>query len=209
MLTKKNLFVLLIGLVVLALIAACGGAAPEPAAEEQAPAEEAAPAEEEAPAEEAAAPAEEEAPAEEAMMSELPPPPEGVTELNILWAQWDPADYLQEIGNMYEAETISAGGIGIEGSILAPYADRLPETERYFAEAVSLPLFPAMTDGDVNDVVAAAFLGLMPSQTRTGTMKLPPPTPRRPAMNPAKPPMERPYPSCLPRDCSTSRSLAL
>lgn len=28
-----------------------------------------------------------------------------VTELNILWAQWDPADYLQQIGNMYEAET--------------------------------------------------------------------------------------------------------
>jgi multiple sugar transport system substrate-binding protein len=29
----------------------------------------------------------------------------GVTELNILWAQWDPADYLQQIGNMYEEET--------------------------------------------------------------------------------------------------------
>jgi multiple sugar transport system substrate-binding protein len=29
----------------------------------------------------------------------------GVTELNILWAQWDPADYLQQIGNMYEQET--------------------------------------------------------------------------------------------------------
>lgn len=28
-----------------------------------------------------------------------------VTELTILWAQWDPADYLQEIGNMYEQET--------------------------------------------------------------------------------------------------------
>ena len=31
--------------------------------------------------------------------------PVGVTEINILWAQWDPADYLQEMGNMYEAET--------------------------------------------------------------------------------------------------------
>jgi len=28
-----------------------------------------------------------------------------VTELTILWAQWDPADFLQEIGNMYEEET--------------------------------------------------------------------------------------------------------
>jgi multiple sugar transport system substrate-binding protein len=32
-------------------------------------------------------------------------PAGGVTELNILWAQWDPADYLQQIGNMYEEET--------------------------------------------------------------------------------------------------------
>lgn len=50
--------------------------------------------EEEAPEEEM----EEEEPAEEAEAS-------GVTELNILWAQWDPADYLQEVGNMYEEET--------------------------------------------------------------------------------------------------------
>lgn len=28
-----------------------------------------------------------------------------VDELTILWAQWDPADYLQQIGNMYEKET--------------------------------------------------------------------------------------------------------
>ncbi|MEJ2264807.1 MAG: extracellular solute-binding protein [Anaerolineales bacterium] len=28
-----------------------------------------------------------------------------VSELKILWAQWDPADYLQQIGNMYEQET--------------------------------------------------------------------------------------------------------
>jgi multiple sugar transport system substrate-binding protein len=33
------------------------------------------------------------------------PPASGVTELNILWAQWDPADYLQQVANMYEAET--------------------------------------------------------------------------------------------------------
>lgn len=28
-----------------------------------------------------------------------------ITELTILWAEWDPANYLQEIGNRYEAET--------------------------------------------------------------------------------------------------------
>ncbi len=59
------------------LLAACA----QPAAEEPAPADPAEPAE----------PAEPAAPA--------------VSELSILWAQWDPADYLQQIGNMYEAET--------------------------------------------------------------------------------------------------------
>src|SRR5688572_10636936 len=51
-------------------------------------------------AEEAEAPAAEEPAAEEAAA-------EGseITELTILWAQWDPADYLQEIGNLYEQET--------------------------------------------------------------------------------------------------------
>ena len=57
-----------------------------------------APAATEAPAEEAPA---EEAPAEEAPAEEMP----AVEEVNILWAQWDPADYLQQIGNMYEEET--------------------------------------------------------------------------------------------------------
>lgn len=32
-------------------------------------------------------------------------PAQEVEEVTILWAQWDPADYLQQIGNMYEAET--------------------------------------------------------------------------------------------------------
>ncbi len=101
---NKRLFWLLSFIVVLAvMVAACTGGTtteqPQEAPAEQAPAEEAAPAEEPAeeaaPAEEEAAPAEE--PAEEVDTS-------GVTELNILWAQWDPADYLQEIANMYEEE---------------------------------------------------------------------------------------------------------
>ncbi len=29
----------------------------------------------------------------------------GVTELKIIWAQWDPANYLQQMGNLYEQET--------------------------------------------------------------------------------------------------------
>jgi multiple sugar transport system substrate-binding protein len=34
-----------------------------------------------------------------------PPAGPAVTELTILWAQWSPADYLQQIGNLYEQET--------------------------------------------------------------------------------------------------------
>ena len=33
------------------------------------------------------------------------PPKPAVSELNIIWAQWDPADYLQQVGNLYEKET--------------------------------------------------------------------------------------------------------
>lgn len=84
------------------LLAACGGAAP--AAE--APAAEAPAAE--APAAEAPAAEATEAPAEEAAAEE--PAAGAVTELKILWAQWDPADYLQEIGNLYEEQT----GIKVE-----------------------------------------------------------------------------------------------
>jgi len=55
---------------------------------------------------EGAAPAEAEEPAAEgeAMAADIGAPPEGVDELTILWAQWDPADYLQEIANMYAEE---------------------------------------------------------------------------------------------------------
>lgn len=87
----KHLLSLL--LILSLLLAACGGgAAPaaEPAAEQ--PAAEA-PAATEAPAE-AAAPA-----------AEQPAAAGDITELKILWAQWDPADYLQEIGNLYEEQT--------------------------------------------------------------------------------------------------------
>lgn len=49
-------------------------------------------------------PAEEEGPAPEEP-SEVEPEEPAVDELKILWAEWDPADYLQQIGNMYEEET--------------------------------------------------------------------------------------------------------
>lgn len=71
-------------------LAGCGAPAAAPAAEAPAAPAEAAPAE----AAPTQAPAAAEAPAASS-----------VEELTILWAQWDPADYLQEIGNMYEEAT--------------------------------------------------------------------------------------------------------
>ena len=69
------------------VLAACPAATPAPAP--AAPADQPAAASE-TPAEPAAAPAADTS---------------GVEELKILWAQWDPADYLQQIGNMYEEAT--------------------------------------------------------------------------------------------------------
>jgi multiple sugar transport system substrate-binding protein len=77
MFRRISVFVVLA--VAVALLAACAQATPTPAP--QAPAQPQQPAATTAPA----------APA--------------VKELKILWAQWDPADYLQQIGNMYEKET--------------------------------------------------------------------------------------------------------
>jgi multiple sugar transport system substrate-binding protein len=85
---SKRLFISILLIIALALVA-CGG-------DEEEPTEEPAVEEEAAPVEEEAAPVEEEEMAEEMA---------AVDELTILWAQWDPADFLQEIGNMYEAET--------------------------------------------------------------------------------------------------------
>jgi multiple sugar transport system substrate-binding protein len=79
---SKKLVYLALALVAFVAIACVPAAAPSAA-----PAE--APAAEEAATE---APAEEAAPAEG-----------GVTELNILWAQWDPADFLQQVVDEYEA----------------------------------------------------------------------------------------------------------
>ena len=91
---NKRLFWLMALLLVLGVVAAQCGAV-QPAAPAQEPAAEAPAVEEEV--------AEEPVAAEEA--AEAPAPAGNVTELNILWAQWDPADYLQQIGNMYEQET--------------------------------------------------------------------------------------------------------
>lgn len=87
MLKKLPLFFLLISLI---LLVACGGTdSTEETTESEEPA-----------ATEAAEPVEEAADTEEPAADTS-----GITEITILWAQWDPADYLQEIGNMYEAET--------------------------------------------------------------------------------------------------------
>ncbi len=72
----RKLLLALTLVVVVALVACGPQATPEPPAEE---------------------------PAEEP--TEAPPEEPAVEELKILWAQWDPAAYLQQIGNMYEEET--------------------------------------------------------------------------------------------------------
>jgi multiple sugar transport system substrate-binding protein len=46
-----------------------------------------------------------EEPTEEVVATEPPVEVPAVTELSILWAEWDPANYLQEMGNLYEEET--------------------------------------------------------------------------------------------------------
>jgi multiple sugar transport system substrate-binding protein len=108
---SKRILLVLVALLMLGLVA-CGGQAQQ-AVQEAAPTvaaavEEAAPTvaaavEEAAPTVEAAveeAVSEAEQPAEEEM-AEAP----AVDELTILWAQWDPADYLAELVKDYEAET--------------------------------------------------------------------------------------------------------
>jgi dTDP-4-amino-4,6-dideoxygalactose transaminase len=63
-------------------------------------------------------------------------------------------------------ETLRAQGIGVNLHYipvhLQPYYQRLgfrpidfPEAERYYAEAISLPMFPTMSDAQQDDVIAA------------------------------------------------------
>ena len=80
---KKKLFLVIILVLLMGLLAAC---AQQPSTTEP------------------AQPAQEEKPAAEQPAEEKPAEP-AVKELNILWAQWDPADYLQQIGKLYEQET--------------------------------------------------------------------------------------------------------
>ena len=90
--SRKLIFVL--ALIVALLVAACTPAAQAPAHGRIS-------------GDQAAATEEQTAAATEAAASAAAPAAAGgdVTELTILWAQWDPADYLQEIGNMYEEAT--------------------------------------------------------------------------------------------------------
>jgi multiple sugar transport system substrate-binding protein len=88
---QTRIFWLLLAFLVIALVACGGGAAPAEEAPAEAPAAEAPAAE---------APAAEE-PAAEEPAAEMA----AVDELTILWAQWDPADYLAELVKDYETET--------------------------------------------------------------------------------------------------------
>ena len=92
---KKLMFLMIIFVMVLSACAPAATQAPAPVATE-APA----PVATEAPVA-PQAPVATEAPSQ---MTEAPAA-SGVKELTILWAEWDPAKYLQEIGNMYEKET--------------------------------------------------------------------------------------------------------
>ena len=92
---KKIVFLMMVLVLVLG-VAACGGkATPAPTA---APVPTAAPA--------AAEPTKAPVVAEPTKAPEAAKPAAGnVKDLTIQWAQWDPANYLQEIGNLYEQET--------------------------------------------------------------------------------------------------------
>jgi len=98
----RKLFSIVSILVILSMVlAACAAPAPAPAPKEEAPKQEA-PKEEAPPAE---AP-KEEAPKEEPPAEEPKPAAAGdVKELKIIWAEWDPSNYLQQLVNDYEKET--------------------------------------------------------------------------------------------------------
>jgi len=92
---KKIVYLLVVSAMLLSL-ASCGGAAPPasaPAAAE--------PTKAPAAAEPTKAPAAAATRAPEAAVK----PAGKVQDLTIWWAQWDPANYLQEIGKLYEKET--------------------------------------------------------------------------------------------------------
>jgi multiple sugar transport system substrate-binding protein len=93
--TRISRIIVLITLLAIAL-AACAPAA-TPATQAPAPVQPTS-----APAQPAAQPTA--APAQPTTAPAQPAAP-SVSELKILWAQWDPADYLQQMGNLYEKET--------------------------------------------------------------------------------------------------------
>ena len=93
---QKRIFWLLLAFLVIAL-AACGGAPAEEVADEaDISAEEAAVISEASEGEQAV---------EEVVEAEVAEETAAVEELTILWAQWDPADYLAELVKDYETET--------------------------------------------------------------------------------------------------------
>jgi multiple sugar transport system substrate-binding protein len=99
--SKKLYLVMALIMVALTVISCGGGAQPQPTAAPAAPEPTKAP----AAAEPTQAPAATTAPEPTKAPEAAAPAAGNVKELTIWWAQWDPANYLQEIGNMYEKET--------------------------------------------------------------------------------------------------------
>jgi len=104
MMNKRVVWLVTLLAVLALVIGGCGGGAPAEQPKAEQPAAEQPKAEQPAAEQPAAEQPAAEQPAAEQPAAEAPDT-SGVKELNILWAQWDPADYLQEIGNMYEQET--------------------------------------------------------------------------------------------------------
>jgi len=89
-------------------------------------------------------------------------PANQVSELIIFWAQWPPADYLQEIGNRYEAET------GIKVTVIQePWGSFYDRMSAEWAPRVTLTIWSwATASGSARALSRATYMELTTSWSR-------------------------------------------